>query len=257
MGAVERSPGEAAARYPAFPKIPRLHRDVVITEKIDGTNAQVWVIGPDEPSPTFPEELEIQVRMRVLPDGTSILAGSRTRWIHPKEDNHGFARWVWDNAEELAKLGPGHHYGEWWGGGINRGYGLQEKRFSLFNTSRWSDLASRPGCCDVVPILAEGNAAELTLHVHDALTALETFGSWAAPGYPKPEGIVVYHKAANQLFKVTIENDAEPKSLAEQLKARSGMEDERFAEAYARYEGNPIGLAKFVTSTGEPVLAAA
>jgi hypothetical protein len=36
-------------------------------------------------------------------------------------------------------------------------------------------------------------------------------GSYAAPGYMKPEGIVVYHTAAKQMFKVTIENDEQPK----------------------------------------------
>ncbi len=61
--------------------------------------------------------------------------GSRTRWITAQDDNHGFARWVEGNKQELLKLGAGRHFGEWWGSGIQRGYGLQkgEKRFSLFN----------------------------------------------------------------------------------------------------------------------------
>ncbi|HLE80817.1 MAG TPA: RNA ligase family protein, partial [Dehalococcoidia bacterium] len=99
--------------FQEFGKIYRLSRDCIITEKIDGTNAQVVV----------------------LEDGR-VLAGSRNRWITPEADNFGFARWVKEHEEELRSLGPGRHYGEWWGSGIQRGYGLKEKRFSLFNVSR-------------------------------------------------------------------------------------------------------------------------
>ena len=75
--------------FTAFPKMPRLSRDIIITEKLDGTNAQVFV----------------------GEDGT-VLAGSRTRWITPQDDNYGFARWVEDHRDELLTLGPGHHFGE-------------------------------------------------------------------------------------------------------------------------------------------------
>ena len=67
-----------------FRKIPRLSRTVVITEKIDGTNGCIY-IGEDG----------------------DFLVGSRTRWITPETDNHGFARWCVENKEELLKLGPG------------------------------------------------------------------------------------------------------------------------------------------------------
>lgn len=235
------------SNYPAFPKIPRLHRDVVITEKIDGTNAQVFI----EPHPggdLSPYDIAVGSN-----DGEvyRLRAGSRTRWITAQEDNHGFACWVYEHADELVELGPGHHYGEWWGQGINRGYGLQEKRFSLFNTSRWSDLNTRPACCDVVPILAEGNAETLTLIVRDAINTLQTFGSFAAPGYDRPEGLVIYHTAANTLFKVTLEGDGQPKSVAVAPKAKSGLGSPLFSDAYPP----PIGVAKFVTETAEPVLA--
>jgi hypothetical protein len=36
-------------------------------------------------------------------------------------------------------------------------------------------------------------------------------GSKAAPGFMKPEGIVVFHVAGNVGFKKTIEKDEEPK----------------------------------------------
>src|SRR6478609_4562760 len=114
--------------FQEFPKMPRLSREVIITEKIDGTNAQVLI----------------------TPEG-EIHAGSRTRWITPESDNFGFAAWVRDNREQLLQLGPGRHFGEWWGSGIQRRYGLTEKRFSLFNVKRWGE--SRPACCHVVPVL--------------------------------------------------------------------------------------------------------
>ncbi len=38
-------------------------------------------------------------------------------------------------------------------------------------------------------------------------------GSVAAPGWMRPEGIIVYHTAAGVLFKVTCENDDKPKEV--------------------------------------------
>jgi hypothetical protein len=212
--------------FPAFPKVPRLHREVVITEKIDGTNGLVAVYPPDASSEGFPNV----ERFRVLPDGTCLLAGSRNRWIHPKDDNFGFAAWVWEHAQELSKLGPGVHHGEWWGSGIQRGYGLPrgEKRWSLFNVAKWSDDAKRPECCDVVPTLREGNGDELTPLVRLALDDLHRIGSFASPGFINPEGVVIYHTAANSLFKVTLEGDSEHKSVesfVQRVRAHQGKID--------------------------------
>src|SRR5690606_23517611 len=90
-----------------------------------------------------------------------IYAGSRNRWLTPDKDNFGFARWVAERAEALIPvLGPGLHYGEWWGKGIQRGYGVENKRFSLFNTARWADQHQRPDWPEdvyVVPILGRGD----------------------------------------------------------------------------------------------------
>jgi hypothetical protein len=170
-----------------FPKMPRLSREIIVTEKIDGTNAQVHIT-----------------------DDGRILAGSRTRWIMPEADNFGFAAWVRDNAEELAKLGPGSHFGEWWGAGIQRRYGLSEKRFSLFNVDRWGD--ERPACCHVVPVLYRGNFD--TFEIETALERLRFAGSEAAPGFMNPEGVVVYHVAGRVGFKKTLHKDELPKALA-------------------------------------------
>jgi hypothetical protein len=199
--------------FQEFPKIGRLSRDVVITEKIDGTNASVY-IGVDE-------------------DGTpEFLVGSRTRWITPEADNHGFARWAQEHREELLTLGVGHHFGEWWGSGIQRGYGLLkgEKRFSLFNVARWHAVGAEPFvsvspdprnppksstdaplCCGVVPVLYRGPWSSEA--VSTQIERLRTFGSVAAPGFLKAEGLVLFHTANGALFKKTLEKDDEPKGV--------------------------------------------
>ena len=138
------------------------------------------------------------------------LVGSRTRWITPEADNAGFARWAYSNAEELLKLGPGHHFGEWWGQGIQRNYGLKEKRFSLFNTHRWgAPDAILPACVSVVPVLYIGTFS--SQEAEGKIMNLRLDGSVAAPGFMNPEGIVIYHTASKTLFKKTIEKDEQPK----------------------------------------------
>lgn len=207
--------------FRAYPKTPRLFREIVITEKIDGTNAQVLVASVADMDPT----LRPHTDYAVVGD-LAVRAGSRTRWISPGNDNYGFAGWVHTNAAELTKLGIGRHFGEWWGKGINRHYDRHEKFFSLFNLARWRDgatrdifeqgkvvrteaLSPRPSCCLVVPELYRGPFS--TILVHDALQRLINGGSVAAPGFTRPEGVVVFHTAANSVFKVLIENDGSPK----------------------------------------------
>ena len=169
-----------------FVKIPRLSRECVITEKIDGTNAVIY-IGQDG----------------------EFLVGSRKRWITPEDDNFGFARWAYEHKDELLDLGPGWHHGEWWGAGIQRRYGLSEKRWSLFHTSMWSVETPPPACCHVVPVLFRGLFT--TGQVQISLESLQAEGSIAAPGFMQPEGMVIYHTAANMYFKKTIFKDESPK----------------------------------------------
>jgi len=191
--------------FQAFPKIPRLSRNCVVTEKLDGTNASVFLEIWPGANPLF------HGRPLIARVGDYVIsAGSRTRWITPDDDNFGFASWVQRNADELVKLGEGHHFGEWWGHGIQRNYGLTEKRFSLFNTTRWTDEALRPACCHVVPKLYEDRFD--TLNIDAVLYELRDYGSSAVPGFMNPEGVMVYHEAAKQYFKKTIQKDEERKS---------------------------------------------
>lgn len=178
-----------------MPKIPRLRREIIITEKIDGTNASI-AIGADG----------------------SFLVGSRTRWITPQSDNFGFAAWAYRNRDALiTALGVGHHFGEWYGVGIQRGYDLTERRFALFNAPRWAEAVKTfpqvLANVGVVPVIYTGAFDDSA--IDSSLQSLRDNGSLAVPGYMDPEGIVVFHKASQQVFKVTCEDDEQPKGRAQ------------------------------------------
>jgi hypothetical protein len=198
----------SAIEFQGWPKTPRLFRGMTVTEKIDGTNSAI-----------------------IVTEDGYVAAQSRNRLITPGKstDNHGFAGWAHDNAESLADiLGPGRHFGEWWGSGIQRGYGLPqgEKRFSLFNVNRYEKALStyyenngqvwaaliKTGQLNTVPVLYRG-PFDLD-EVRNILGELQLRGSLAVPGFMNPEGVVVFHEAAGQIFKATIEGDEAPKSLA-------------------------------------------
>jgi hypothetical protein len=193
--------------FEGFPKIARYSREVLVTEKIDGTNAQIF-IGED----------------------SEFLTGSRKRWITPEDDNFGFSRWAHEHKDELLTLGPGRHFGEWWGSGIQRGYGLPkgEKRFSMFNVIRWCLHGQEPQpiptgdprmvkmqdvlppCVGLVPVLWRGNMDDMDMAA--IMDALRVLGSQAVPNYDNPEGVVLFHTAGNVGFKKTLVRDDVPKS---------------------------------------------
>lgn len=213
--------------FQAFPKIERLFRDTVITEKIDGTNAQIIIVPAVDLS--FVEDAPaVYVGDCLEPGAVTIFAGSRERWVTPgkQSDNHGFAQWVFENIEELKKLGTGRHFGEWWGTGIQRRYEQTEKHFSLFNTGRWAPTSTAaadgvwnivsgglgPSCVRVVPVLYRGPFA--TSAVRRVLDDLEQKGSSAAPDFMDPEGVITYHEASKTSFKTTLKDDGIPKGLS-------------------------------------------
>lgn len=173
--------------FEGFPSIARLRRDAVYMEKVDGTNACVVF-----------EQLEGS-------EFYAMACQSRRRIITSSDDNFGFAAWSTKYESELwSLLGPGRHYGEWMGSGIQRGYGLPkgERRFLLFNTTRWKDVDfSTVEGLGVVPELWRGEfSTENTDRIKSEL--LET-GSLVNPGYMNPEGVVVYHTASKSSYKIT------------------------------------------------------
>jgi RNA ligase len=253
--------------FQGFPKIPRLFREVVITEKIDGTNGAIgirefpfgWHVGgvcageedgcgydlphdhdrPDDARLVFgPNNTDYEHGGDGMPEKEYLVyAQSRNRVISTAADNHGFAKFVYENAYSLAAdLGPGLHFGEWWGSGIGRNYGLPYKRFSLFNVKRWEDTEWKftTDGLGVVPVIERGEFS--TLLVKSVLAVLRIGGSWAAAGYMNPEGVVVYHTAGNLLFKATIEKDEEPKQ--QQLRRKPDID-----VAVAKMVAETYGLA--------------
>ena len=213
--------------FKEFWKIARYSRECVVTEKLDGKNGVVLIVE---------SEWQADPDALVNSGGLALYAGSRTRWVTESDDNYGFARWAKSHAEELLTgLGVGRHYGEWWGNGIQRGYGLEngDKRWSLFNVSRWCLAGSTPAllpsqdprvvkvqsvlpaCVGLVPVLWSGMFDALDANA--VLANLERFGSAAVPRYMKPEGIVVYHKAGNVCFTKTLVKDEEPKGARKRV----------------------------------------
>lgn len=172
--------------FKEFPKIARLNRPCIITEKVDGTNGCV-----------------------VVTEDGGVWAQSRNRVLAQDTDPFGFALWVEQNKDSLrGYLGAGYHFGEWFGRGIQRAYGMEDRRFALFNVDRWCDVAL-PSGMTTVPVLYRGLFK--TQAVEDALRLLREDGSKIAPGFMRPEGVVIYHEAARVGFKVTLERDEEHK----------------------------------------------
>lgn len=173
--------------FAGFDSIERLQQPITITEKIHGTNAQILI------------------------DGADIYAGSRTRWITPDDDNYNFAKWVYGSRVELIRvLGDGQHFGEWYGSGINAGYGMSTKRFALFNTHRWTpvrDAGELPDGVDVVPVLYAGPFTATI--IDETMAALKASGSILVPRYAKPEGIVIRFDRSKVLMKRTFEAEDE------------------------------------------------
>lgn len=201
--------------FQTWPKTTRLMRDIVVSEKIDGTNSAIIF-----------EETDIDAggncfeHVIVGYETYCVGAQSRNRLIYPSDwkgdkssDNAGFARWVRANAEDLfSMLGPGRHFGEWWGQGIQRNYGLDHKRFSLFNTDKWSKIKGESevqfvgdAAISGVPVLYEGVFSEDA--IKRALVDLQELGSHASPGFPNAEGVCVYHTQSKQVYKVTLDNN--------------------------------------------------
>jgi len=203
---------ETSVSFKKFPKITRLNKDVIVTEKIDGTNATVFI----EDFKTNQDGDEVIVSSSLLSNKTvAIRAGSRNRWLTPKDDNFGFLKWVSENAEILANLRPGWHRGEWYGKGIQHGYGLEEKRLALFNPYEFQhkfyaslkdaagnlQLLALKALLQTVPIITIG---PIDTAPKFAMKKLQTEGSQMVPGQ-KAEGIIVYNPNSKTYYKDTFD----------------------------------------------------
>lgn len=209
--------------FPEYPKTPRFKMRCSVTEKIDGTNALIRISNDNDLSPVI-AVVQAENGLKY-----NVRAGSRKRWITPENDNFGFAGWVDRNAQWLVNnLGEGDHYGEWYGCGIQRGYGLVGKRLALFDgpgrypwavdedaererdsdapvCTRYVDLNG--GSVGVVPLLYQGSLDEVLEVVRDPDAARLRFlpqGSRAQPGFERTEGVIVQLRGSGggQRFKI-------------------------------------------------------
>lgn len=167
--------------FKAWPKIPRaILGDVIITEKMDGTNSCVIVENN--------EIVGVQSRKRMLNVGKD-------------NDNYGFAQYVYDNKEKFLELGEGRHYGEWVGLGIQKNpHNFPEKRFYLFNTLRWGEHNTPPEGLYVVNKLHHGP------YSHEIVNqVMNTLKSNSEQLNYKAEGCVVYFPRLDAMEKHTFE----------------------------------------------------
>lgn len=217
-------------QFEGWPKTPRLSAGgVTITEKIDGTNACVIILPYDGDDLSTDKCLSLGGVQFVIQFGQQerawiVGAQSRKRLIFPGQDNAGFAGWVQSNAYALVDLlGPGRHFGEWWGQGIQRRYGMTHKVFSLFNTHKWGKVAAeRSDWTDsarsinmtMVPTMYVGKFSDRV--IEESLFVLRQTGSMAAAEWgqngQRAEGIIIRHRDLGGNLKAFVENDDVPKT---------------------------------------------
>ncbi len=195
--------------FEAWPKTKHVDKvlgSVIVTEKIDGTNACL----------VFEE------------DGT-MYAQSRNRIITPATDNQGFARWAYYHQDELFNiLGPGRHFGEWWGRGIGRKYNMEHNVFSVFNNGRFyktdpgttmDSMSTRAATSSIfdqvsaVPLIYTGeyNSPDMNM----AIAELANGSSKAAAAYnvdfKDPEGVCYYFREFDKVAKLVFANPGKHK----------------------------------------------
>lgn len=214
--------------FAKFGSIGRLYRDVVITEKIDGMNACIvikQVLGDD----IYRNALTV-VNDVPFNDYSecrfAIGVQSRKQFLTLDNDIQGLAAWVLEHARELVlALGPGYHYGEYWGKNIQRSYHQKRNWFSLFNSKRWTkDNVGHIDGLLVVPILYAGPYEDWVNQMQ--LHRLDIEGSYAAREVDdrkldfRAEGIVGWHIALDTYYKVTLDGDGHKGAAKKAAEAR-------------------------------------
>ena len=233
--------------FKPFEKITALKKiEMCITQKIHGTNAQVFIIEVPLPTDTIPDEKRGLPLPNVTIDGKGYLirAGSRTRWIYPGDDNYGFAAFVDKHKEEFVqKLGVGQHFGEWAGLGINSGEGLDSKVFVLFDHWKYPPERPLPPQTTVVPVLYKGpfNLEK----IEEVMTDLKTNGSKLCPGFMRPEGVVI-DTMGHRLKKVFEAEETAWKRGDEKAKAIK-TEQENLALTKYAHLFQPIRMEKLLS----------
>lgn len=182
--------------FKGYPKTPRLEQETVtISEKVDGTNGVLYIHKPHLCDVTNGIELSPYV-----------LAGSRSKWLQDEGkkswDNHGFGAWVAEHASELHNLPAGFHYGEWYGKGINHGYGMTDRKFMLFNRKRYERLEDLPKCVELETIIEDEVPVYELLSVIDRIkNEVSVKGSYHVPGQAMVEGLIMRFRLSAKVYK--------------------------------------------------------
>ena len=79
---------------------------------------------------------------------------------------------------------------------------------ALLTLQRRPEYSLPPACCHVVPELKRfADVEQFVYELPSLLLELRWQGSYAAPGFKGVEGFMVWHTAARQMFKYTLDND--------------------------------------------------
>lgn len=199
-------------------RIPWLFSDVILTEKLDGHTAMIHIervkrlprsrvslVRPTDVVVSHPAKMDDYTGKTARTEVWRVWAQNQVRPLQVNHDMSGLAAWVDRHAAELVRvLGPGVHSGTWWGYKIRRGYGLfpDDRRFSLFNTERWSHLNGTqvPGLY-CAPILWQDTLGPDTLKQFLRVLDRASKMSAAVPGWECPQGVILYHRDGNMMFQ--------------------------------------------------------
>lgn len=191
----------STANYNSFPSIERLENIYcIISEKIDGTNGLIEI------------------------NETNVRFGSRNRYISFSDDNAGFANFFKDYEARFKDAAkdittdesyPLRIYGEWFGRGIQRGYGLKDKFFMPFSFFYGEKLIEYQVPNVIAPNIMYTGKFSMEV-VSACMQQLKLNGSGIVKGYKQPEGIVIFFPKYNFRLKETFDGakwkDALPKS---------------------------------------------
>lgn len=197
----------STTNYNSFPSIERLENIYcVISEKIDGTNGLIEI------------------------NETNVRFGSRNRYISFSDDNAGFANFfrhyearfedvakdiITKEPESSDESYPLRIYGEWFGCGIQRGYGLKDKFFMPFSFFYGEKLIEYQVPNVITPNIMYTGKFSMEV-VNTCMQQLKLNGSGVVKDYKQPEGIVIFFPKYNFRLKETFNGakwkDGSPKS---------------------------------------------
>jgi len=164
-------------------KFPHIDQFYQVARYVKNTNENPDI--PEQYKITSPVEFLGTLKLHgsnagVTLEGESFIPQSRTQEITPEEDNHGFAKFAWENCQVIQNiyedicfafdLPPTVQmtiFGEWIGKGINKGcaiHQLPEKEWVIFGAKIKEYEDVKGGFLDLRNILISGAAAKANIY---------------------------------------------------------------------------------------------